>query len=158
MLYEGSFAPADLPKQASSCDLPVALGVLAGRGQLSIERLENYGVVGELALEGIARPIKGVLSIAMEAARNSPYLRGLAVPRDNASEAAMVEGLEVIAVDSLAQTVAFFAGELDLSPTPGRIDELFERFSCYDVDFGDVRGQESAKNAHWRWLPREGTT
>ncbi len=141
-----NLAPADLPKQASSFDLPVALGVLAGSGQLSIERLEEYGVVGELALEGIARPIKGVLSIAMEAAKNAK-LRGLVVPRDNASEAAVVEGLEVIAVDSLAQTVAFFAGELDLSPIPSRIDELFERFSCYDIDFGDVRGQESAKRA-----------
>ncbi len=141
-----NLAPADLPKQASSFDLPVALGVLAGSGQLSIERLEEYGVVGELALEGIARPIKGVLSIAMEAAKNA-NLRGLVVPRENASEAAVVEGLEVIAVDSLAQTVAFFAGELDLFPTPGRIEELFERFSSYDIEFGDVRGQESAKRA-----------
>ena len=141
-----NLAPADLPKQASSFDLPVALGVLAGSGQLSIERLEEYGVVGELALEGIARPIKGVLSIAIEAAKNA-NLRGLVVPRENASEAAVVEGLEVIAVDSLAQTVAFFAGELDLFPTPGRIEELFERFSSYDIEFGDVRGQESAKRA-----------
>jgi magnesium chelatase family protein len=141
-----NLAPGDLPKQASSFDLPVALGVLAGSGQLSIERLEQYAVVGELALEGIARPIKGALSMAMEAARDS-RLRGLVVPRENASEAAVVEGLEVIAVDSLSQTVAFFAGELGLAPTPSRIDELFERFSAYDVDFGDVRGQESAKRA-----------
>ncbi len=139
-------APADLPKQASSFDLPVAFGVLAGSGQLSIEPLEEDGIVGELALEGIARPIKGVLSIAMEAAKNA-NLRGLVVPRKNASEAAVVEGLEVIAVDSLAQTVAFYAGELDLFPTPGRIDELFERFSSHDIEFGDVRGQESAKRA-----------
>lgn len=141
-----NLAPGDLPKQASSFDLPVALGVLAGSGQLSIERLEQYAVVGELALEGIARPIKGVLSMAIEAAKN-PNLRGLVVPRDNASEAAVVEGLQVIAVDSLAQTVAFFGGELELFPTPSCIDELFERFSCYDIDFGDVRGQESAKRA-----------
>jgi predicted ATPase with chaperone activity len=69
------------------------------------------------------------------------------VPRTNASEAAVVEGLEVIAVDSLAQTVAFFAGEIDLAPTPGRIDDLFERFRHYDIDFDDVRGQESAAAA-----------
>ncbi len=141
-----NLAPGDLPKQASSFDLPVALGVLAGSGQLSIERLEQYAVVGELALEGIARPIKGVLSMAIEAAKNA-NLRGLVVPRANASEAAVVEEIEVIAVDSLAQCVAFFASEVDLSPTPSSIDELFDRFSAYDVDFGDVRGQESAKRA-----------
>ena len=141
-----NLAPGDMPKQASSFDLPVALGVLAGSGQLSIERLEQYAVVGELALEGIARPIRGRLSMAIEAAKRE-NVRGLVVPRDNASEAAVVEGIDVIAVDSLAQTVAFFAGELDLFPTPGRIDELFEKFSSYDVDFGDVRGQESAKRA-----------
>lgn len=141
-----NLAPGDLPKQASSFDLPVALGVLAGSGQLSIERLEQYAVVGELALEGIARPIKGVLSMAIEAAKNA-NLRGLVVPRANASEAAVVEEVEVIAVDSLAQCVAFFAGEVDLSPTPSCIAELFDRFSAYDLDFGDVRGQESAKRA-----------
>ena len=141
-----NLAPGDLPKQASSFDLPVALGVLAGSGQLSIERLEQYAVVGELALEGIARPIKGVLSMAIEAAKNA-NLCGLVVPRANASEAAVVEEIEVIAVDSLAQCVAFFAGEVDLSPTPSCIAELFDRFSAYDVDFGDVRGQESAKRA-----------
>jgi magnesium chelatase family protein len=141
-----NLAPGDLPKQASSFDLPVALGVLAGSGQLSIERLEQYAVVGELALEGIARPIKGVLSMAIEAAKNA-NLRGLVVPRANASEAAVVEEIEVIAVDSLAQCVAFFAGEVDLSPTPSCIAELFDRFSAYDLDFGDVRGQESAKRA-----------
>ena len=141
-----NLAPGDLPKQASSFDLPVALGVLAGSGQLSLERLEHYAVVGELALEGIARPIKGALSMAIEAAKNEA-LHGLIVPRENASEAAVVEGLDVIAVDSLAQTVAFFAGELELFPTPGRLEELFERFSTYEIDFGDVRGQESAKRA-----------
>ena len=78
-----NLAPADLPKQAASFDLPVALGVLAGSGQLSIERLEEYAVVGELALEGITRPVKGALSIAIEAAKNAK-LRGLVVPRENA--------------------------------------------------------------------------
>jgi hypothetical protein len=84
--------------------------------------------------------------MAIEAAKNKK-LRGSIVPRENASEAAVVEGLEVIAVDSLAQTVAFFAGELELFPMPSQIRELFERFSSYDIDFADVRGQESAKRA-----------
>lgn len=141
-----NLAPGDLPKQAASFDLPVALGVLAGSGQLSIERLEDYAIVGELALEGITRPVKGVLSVAMEAAKRDD-LKGLMVPCENAAEAAVVEGLHVIPVASLAQAVAFFSGEIDIAPAPSRIEELFEAFSVYDVDFGDVRGQEAAKRA-----------
>ncbi|MEM6979548.1 MAG: YifB family Mg chelatase-like AAA ATPase [Planctomycetota bacterium] len=141
-----NLAPGDLPKQAPSFDLPVALGVLAGSGQLSSDRLEDYAVVGELALEGITRPVKGALSIAIEAAKDAS-LKGLIVPSANAHEAAVVEEIEVIGVDSLAQCVAFFSGAVDVPPVPGRVDELFEQFSVYDVDFADVRGQETAKRA-----------
>lgn len=141
-----NLAPGDLPKQAPSFDLPVALGVLAGSGQLIPDRLEQYAVVGELALEGITRPIKGALSIAIEAAKGEG-LSGLVVPSENAREAAVVEGLEVIPVESLAQAVAFFSGEIELHPAPSGIEELFEQYSVYDVDFGDVRGQESTKRA-----------
>src|SRR4029079_3827541 len=74
-------------------------------------------------------------------------LRGLIVPRANASEAAIVEGVDIIAVDSLAQTVPFLAGELDIEPTPSRLSELFHELSHYDDDFADVRGQEMAKRA-----------
>src|SRR6056297_593234 len=141
-----NLAPGDLPKQAASFDLPVALGVLAGSGQLSAERLEDYAIIGELALEGQTRPVKGALSIAIEAAKNS-QLRGLVVPAENAGEAAVVEGLEVIPIQNLAQAVAFFAGEIEIDPAPSRLEELFEQFSLYDIDFADVRGQESAKRA-----------
>lgn len=141
-----NLAPGDLPKQAASFDLPVALGVLAGSGQLSAERLDQFAIIGELALEGMTRPVKGALSIAMQAAKAS-RLRGLVVPSENAREAAVVEGLEVIAVASLAQAVAFFGGELDLAPAPSQLEQLFEQFSVYDVDFADVRGQESGKRA-----------
>jgi len=141
-----NLAPGDLPKQAPSFDLPIALGVLAGSGQLDARRIEDYAVVGELALEGITRPIKGVLSIAIEAAKD-PTLKGLIVPSANAHEAAVVEDLEVIAVDSLAQCVAFLAGEIDIPAVPSRIEQIFEQFSEYDVDFADVRGQEMAKRA-----------
>ena len=141
-----NLAPGDLPKQASSFDLPVALGVLVGSGQVCSERLDDYAVVGELALEGMTRPIKGALSMAIQAAKDK-QIRGLVVPRENAREAAVVEELEVIPVDSLAQAIGFFSGELDLPPSPSRLEHLFEQFSEYDVDFGDVRGQESAKRA-----------
>ena len=141
-----NLAPGDLPKQAASFDLPVALGVLAGSGQLATDRLEDYAIIGELALEGQTRPVKGALSIAIEAAKNQ-RLKGIVVPAENASEAAVVEDLEVIPIRSLAQAVAFFAAELDVDPVPSKLDQLFEQYSAYQVDFGDVRGQESAKRA-----------
>jgi magnesium chelatase family protein len=141
-----NLAPAELPKQAASFDLPITLGVLAGSGQLASERFEDYAVVGELSLEGRTRPAKGALSMAISAARQR-NLRGIVVPDSNASEAAVVEELEVIPVASLAEAAAFFAGHLDIDPTPSRLQELFNTLSHYDDDYADVRGQEMAKRA-----------
>lgn len=141
-----NLAPAELPKQAASFDLPIALGLLAASGQLSSERLEQYAVVGELSLEGATRPVKGALSMAMTAARQKG-LRGVVVPAASATEAAVVEDVEAIPVSSLAETVGFFTGELQIEPAPSRLQELFEEFSKYEDDFADVRGQEMAKRA-----------
>ncbi|MHB0956353.1 MAG: YifB family Mg chelatase-like AAA ATPase [Pirellulaceae bacterium] len=141
-----NLAPAELPKQAASFDLPITLGVLAGSGQLTSDRFEHYAVVGELSLEGRTRPAKGALSMAMAAARQRG-LRGLVVPDTNAAEAAVVEELEVIPVSSLAEAAAFFAGHIDIDPTPSRLQELFNTLSHYDDDYADVRGQEMAKRA-----------
>jgi magnesium chelatase family protein len=141
-----NLAPADLPKEAASFDLPIALGILAGSGQIASELLAQYAVVGELALDGNTRPSKGALSMAITAAR-AEGLRGLIVPSASAAEAAVVEGVEVIAVSSLAQAVAFLTGEIEIDPTPSRLDDLFRELSTYDVDFCDVRGQEMAKRA-----------
>ncbi|MEX2309973.1 MAG: YifB family Mg chelatase-like AAA ATPase [Pirellulales bacterium] len=160
-----NLAPAELPKSAGSFDLPIAVGILAGSGQFKSELFGQYAIVGELALDGSTRPVKGALSMAMAAGAHlvgrtilsvdsaktdrivRPTLRGIIVPSSNAAEAAVVEGLDVIAVDSLAQTVAFLTGELDIEPTPSRLDELFQELSHYDEDFADVRGQEMAKRA-----------
>jgi magnesium chelatase family protein len=168
-----NLAPAELPKSAGSFDLPIAVGILAGSGQLKSDLLNQYAIVGELALDGSTRPVKGALSMAMAAAERSREqgarsmepsnpvggssllpapssmlnLRGIIVPGVNAAEAAVVEGLDVIAVDSLAQTIAFLTGELDIEPTPSRLDELFHELSHYEEDFADVRGQEMAKRA-----------
>ena len=139
-----NLAPAELPKQAASFDLPITLGVLAGSGQLTSDRFEQYAVVGELSLEGRTRPAKAVLSMAISAAKQKG-LHGLVVPDSNASEAAVVENLEVIPVASLAEAAAFFAGHLEIDPTPSRLEELFQSHSSYDDDYADVRGQESAK-------------
>ena len=141
-----NLAPAELPKSAAAFDLPIALGMLVASGQLESEKLEQYAVVGELSLEGNTRPTKGALSMAMAAARQR-NLRGLVVPAESAAEAAVVEEIEVIPVTSLTQAVGFFAGQLDIEPTPSRIGELFDSFAKYEDDFGDVRGQEMAKRA-----------
>jgi magnesium chelatase family protein len=141
-----NLAPAELPKQAASFDLPITLGVLAGSGQLTSDRFEHYAVVGELSLEGRTRPAKGALSMAISAAKQQG-IRGLVVPDSNAAEAAVVENLEVIPVASLAEAAAFFAGHLEIDPTPSRLQELFQSHSYYEDDYADVRGQESAKRA-----------
>jgi magnesium chelatase family protein len=141
-----NLAPAELPKNAASFDLPISLGMLAGSGQLQSELFEKYAVVGELALDGGTRITKGALSMAMAAARQKG-LRGIVVPTDSAAEAAVVEDIEVIPVSSLAQAVAFFAGQIEIDPTPPRLDEWFQQYAAYDVDFADVRGQEMAKRA-----------
>src|SRR5262245_54891119 len=157
-----NLAPAELPKSAGSFDLPIAVGILAASGQFKSEVLNEYAIVGELALDGSTRPVNGALSMAMavaahvcESLRDShsrlgetrPHMRGIIVPAANAAEAAVVDNIDVIPVDSLAQTVAFLAGELEIEPTPSRLDELFQELSNYDDDFADVRGQEMAKRA-----------
>ena len=141
-----NLAPADMPKEAASFDLPIALGILIGSGQVASELLEQYAVVGELALDGCTRPAKGALSMAMAAAQQKG-LRGLLVPAESAAEAAVVEGVEVIPVASLAQAVGFLSGDIPIEPTPSRLDDLFRELAVYDLDFSDVRGQEMAKRA-----------
>jgi magnesium chelatase family protein len=141
-----NLAPADLPKEAASIDLPIAMGILVGSGQVAADRLDHYAMVGELALDGATRPTRGALSMAMAAAEQEG-LRGLLVPTASAAEAAVVEGVEIIPVASLAQAVAFLTAEIDIEPQPSRLDELFRALAAYEVDFADVRGQETAKRA-----------
>lgn len=141
-----NLAPADLPKQAASFDLPITLGILAGSGQIESDKFDRYAVVGELALDGNARPTKGALSMAIAAAKDAT-LQGLLVPAESAGEAAVVEGIEIIAVSSLAQAVGFLTGQIEIDPTPARLDEWFQSLARYEVDFADVRGQEMTKRA-----------
>lgn len=140
-----NLAPADLPKVASAVDLPIALGILAATGQIAAERLAGFATVGELALDGSVRPVKGALSIAM-AARDQGIAK-LLVPAANAREAAVVEKVAVYGVATLAEAVGVLTGELDAEPVAARIEDLFKKLNTYDVDFADVRGQEFAKRA-----------
>jgi len=141
-----NLAPADLPKHAASFDLPLALGLLAASGQIDAETLRGYAVIGELAMDGATRPVKGALQTAMAAAAE-PGLRGLLVPVENAAEAAVVAKIDVFPVASLTQAVAFLSGQAPIEPVAANLQQWFSQFGEYDVDFSEVRGQESAKRA-----------
>ena len=141
-----NLAPAELPKQAASFDLPISLGILAASGQLESSLFDSYAAVGELSLEGFMRPVKGALSMAISAARQNG-LTGLLVPASSAQEAAVVEGLEVVAVETLDQAVGFFTGQYPVAPTVANVREMFDQYASYEVDYQDVRGQEMAKRA-----------
>jgi len=140
-----NLAPADIKKEGPAFDLPIALGMLLGSGIFTSTILKDFVIVGELALDGRVRPVNGVLSMAMTAKANG--FRGVIVPLDNAQEAAVVQGLEVYGVGSLAQTAGFLCGQLPLETTNIDIGEIFGVESRYDVDFSDVKGQESIKRA-----------
>ena len=140
-----NLAPADFPKDATSFDLPIALGMLAACGQLGGERFNDFAAVGELTLDGTLRPVKGALAMAL-AARDEGR-RGLLVPEANAREAAVVEDVEVVAVGSLAEAVGFYSGELPLEPVVFRWEDAVAAHVGEGVDFSDVKGQESAKRA-----------
>lgn len=140
-----NLAPADVKKEGPSFDLPIALGLLAATDQLRADRLQEYMVVGELALTGAVRAVKGVLPIALCARQHRK--RGLLVPPPNANEAAVVEGLEVIPVQNLREAAAFLADEISLSPVRVDVSRLFEQPVEDEVDFAEVKGQESVKRA-----------
>ena len=140
-----NLAPADVKKAGPAFDLPIALGMLIGQGALASSILNDTIIVGELALDGRVRVVNGVLSMAMSAAANG--FGRMMVPLDNAREAAVVQDIEVFGIGSLAQAVGFLSGQLPLETTTVDIDELFGVASSYDVDFADVKGQESVKRA-----------
>lgn len=140
-----NLAPADLRKDAGAFDLPIALGILVATGQVQTEQISSIACVGELALDGNVRPIKGALAMAMAAAERK--IGRVLMPAANAREAAVVEDLAVYAVSSLAEAVGIVSGELTPEPVSSNLDRFYERTSHQEVDFSDVRGQEFAKRA-----------
>ncbi|MHC4706819.1 MAG: YifB family Mg chelatase-like AAA ATPase [Planctomycetota bacterium] len=140
-----NLAPADVKKAGPAFDLPIALGMLIGQGALVGSALSDTIIVGELALDGRVRPVNGVLSMAMSAAAEG--FSRIIVPLDNAKEAAVVQDVEVFGVGSLAQAAGFLSEQLPLEPTNIDVEGLFNVASNYDVDFSDVKGQESVKRA-----------
>ncbi len=141
-----NMAPADLRKEGSSYDLPLAIGILAATGKLPPERLSEYMLVGELGLDGRIQPVRGALPIAIRARKEK--FKGLIVPKQNVREAAVVNNLDVYGMENLLEVVSFLSGNEDFSPTV--IDtrrEFYEHQSSFDLDFADVRGQENVKRA-----------
>ena len=140
-----NLAPADVKKAGPAFDLPIALGMLIGEGVLPGPVIRDAVIVGELALDGRVRPVNGVLSMAMTAAAHG--FRRMIVPIENAQEAGVVQEIEVFGVGSLSQAVGFLSEQLPLEPTVTDIDALFDVASHYEVDFSDVKGQETVKRA-----------
>jgi len=140
-----NLAPADVKKEGPSFDLPIAIGMLAASEQLETDQLENFIMVGELALTGAVRPVKGVLPIALRARAEGKT--GVLVPADNASEAAVVAGLQVIPVQNLREAASFLEGEIKISPTKVDVTKIFEYDHEEEMDFAEVKGQESVKRA-----------
>lgn len=140
-----NLAPADIKKDAGSFDLPIALGILIATKQLAKESTDDLAFVGELALDGKLRPIKGALSIAMAAQKAG--IKGLMLPESNSQEASVVQGIDVFPIHNLSQAVGILTGAIKLEPTPKDSNQPEEFLNRYDFDFSDVRGQESAKRA-----------
>jgi magnesium chelatase family protein len=140
-----NLAPADVKKEGPSFDLPIALGMIAVGSEVELLNVDQFCFVGELALTGQVRPVKGVLPVALEARRAGR--RAVVVPMENAREAAMVEGIEVYGVHNLREAFEFLTGEKTLTPIREDLTQFFARHQNYDVDFSDVRGQHHVKRA-----------
>ena len=141
-----NMAPADLRKEGSGYDLPIAIGILAATGKVRTDHLSEYMLMGELGLDGKIQPIRGALPIAIRARKEQ--FKGLIVPKQNIREAAVVNKLEVYGMDNLLDVARFLNGEGGFEPTV--IDtrrEFYEQQSSFELDFADVRGQENVKRA-----------
>ena len=140
-----NLAPADIKKEGSAYDLPMAVGILAAEGLVRKERLKDYLMVGELSLDGEVKPIRGALPTAVAAKREG--LKGVILPAANSPEAAVIQEIGVLGVRHLSQVVEFLNGESSINPTQVDLADLFNQHCQYDSDFNDVKGQQHVKRA-----------
>lgn len=141
-----NLAPADIKKEGSSYDLPIALGILNASGQTELADLDQYIIMGELSLDGTIRPIKGALPIAIEARKRG--FKSFILPKDNASEAAIVDNLEVIGVESLQEAIDHLSGTQLIPPLEYDTRDMFQtQVNEYAADFANVQGQENIKRS-----------
>lgn len=141
-----NMAPADIRKEGSAYDLPIAMGILAASDQLPTEEIEKYVMMGELSLDGTLQPIKGVLPIAIKAREEG--FKGIILPKANALEAAVVDTLKVYGADNIKEVTDFFKNGTGIAPTEVNTREnFFENVNELNIGFEDVKGQESVKRA-----------
>ena len=141
-----NMAPADIRKEGSAYDLPLAIGVLAAAGDINSSLLDKYLIMGELSLDGSLQPIKGALPIAIKAAEEG--FKGFILPQKNAYEAAVVEQLEVLGANNIKEVIDFFSGKGKIEPViVNAYEDYLARHLSFDTDFSDVRGQENVKRA-----------
>ena len=141
-----NLAPADIRKEGSAYDLPIAIGVLAATRQFYCETLDKYVIMGELSLDGSLRPIKGALPIAIQS--RAEKFEGLILPKQNAREAAIVNNIKVYGVENLKEAVEFLTGKKEIEPTVvDTRQEFADQQEVFSVDFSDVKGQENVKRA-----------
>lgn len=141
-----NMAPADIRKEGSAYDLPLAIGILAGAETIKSDELEKYVIMGELSLDGGLQPIKGVLPIAIKAREEG--FKGFILPKQNAREAAVVNNLDVYGVENIKEVIDFFEENSTLEPTiVNTREEFFTNLNLSEINFADVKGQESVKRA-----------
>ena len=140
-----NLAPAEIRKIGSGFDLPIAAGVLAGMGAVPVEAVADYMIIGELSLDGRVRPVRGVLPVALAARERG--LKGLILPRENEFEAAVVEGVELLPVETLSETAALLRGDVAPERRPYDARKVYHQASLLGEDLRDVKGQEQVKRA-----------
>jgi len=141
-----NMAPADIRKEGSAYDLPIALGIMAAADFMKSEDIEQFVVMGELSLDGGLQPIKGVLPIAIKAREDG--FKGFILPKQNAREAAVVNNLDVYGVDNITEIIGYFNGNNTLEPTiVNTREEFLKNINLSEIDFSDVKGQENVKRA-----------
>ena len=141
-----NMAPADLQKEGSAYDLPIAIGILAASEQVNFVDLDKYVMMGELSLDGSLRPIKGALPITIKAKEEG--FKGVILPQQNADEASVVQGIKVFGIDNIKEIIDFFNGDIVLEPHQVNLNQsFFDQMENYPFDFADVKGQENVKRA-----------
>lgn len=140
-----NLAPASLKKEGSFFDLPIAIGILISTEYIWKQNLDNTVFIGELSLDGKISKVNGVLPMCVEAKRLG--VKRIIISRENAKEAAMVEGIEIVPVENLIQTIKYLNNQIDILPQKNNVEEIFSQNQIYSLDFSEVKGQESAKRA-----------
>ncbi|MFD3002128.1 YifB family Mg chelatase-like AAA ATPase [Pontibacter toksunensis] len=141
-----NMAPADIRKEGAAYDLTIAMGMMAASGQMATDKLPQYMIMGELSLDGSLRPIKGVLPIAIQARKEN--FKGIILPAQNTTEAAIVNNLDVIGVNNILEAIEFLDGKREIKPVVIDTRDVFQnKVNQYAADFADVQGQENIKRA-----------